>query len=200
MGCVLSRAIKMSYPRSFRLVMRLCMIGSALLVFDSRAQTTRVTQSGTVSGTMPQSLRVPVGLSFKVRLKESLNSRKLTAGATWNGVLADDFVSPQGRVYALAGTTVTGVVTSVQPAINDQPASISLRALSIDGVELYTDSRVRNGPAGYQGGSLQTSADNNLRNDHAGPTGSSGGFATSGANQQVNLAAGALLTFSTSAP
>jgi len=182
-----------------RLSAALLVFFSSLLACDSNAQTTRVTQSGTVAGTMPQSLRVPAGLSFKVRLKEALNSRSVTPGTTWNGVLADDFVSPGGRVYAPAGTTVTGVVSSVQPSVNDQPASISLRATSIDGVELYTDNRIRSGSPFYEGRNLQTGS-NALRNDHPGTTGSSGGFATSGANQQVTLGAGSVLTFSTSAP
>src|SRR5262249_47910921 len=143
---------------------------------------TRVTQSGTVAGTMPQSLRVPAGLSFKVRLKETLNSRNVTPGTIWNGVLADDFVGARGRVYAPVGTTVTGVVASVQPSVNDQPASISLRAMAIDGVELYTDNRIRSGSPIYEGQSLQTGS-NVLRNDYHGTIGSSGGFATSGANQ-----------------
>ncbi|QNI32249.1 hypothetical protein H7849_25235 [Alloacidobacterium dinghuense] len=186
--------------RPFRLTPGLLVAGLALLVSYSKAQTTRVTQSGTVSGTMPQSLRVPTGLSFKVRLKEGLSSRIATPGTIWTGVLAEDFVSPQGRVYAVVGTTVTGVVATVQPAVNDQPASLSLRAMSIDGVEIYTDNRTRSGPGPSQGGDLLTSGSYNLRNDHAGTTGDSGGFATSGAKQQVNLAAGSLLTFSTSAP
>jgi len=181
-----------------RLSAALLVFFSSLLASDSSAQTTPATQSGTVAGTMPQSLRVPAGLSFTVRLREALNSRSVTPGTIWNGVLADDFVSPRGRVYASAGTTVTGVVASVQPSVNDQPASISLRATSIDGVELYTDNRIRSGSPLYEGRSLQTGS-NTIRNDHPGTIGT-GGFAASGANQQVNLGAGSLLTFSTSAP
>lgn len=181
-----------------RLSAALLVFFSSLLTFDSSAQTTRATQSGTVAGTMPQSLQVPAGLSFTVRLKEALNSRSVTPGTMWNGVLADDFVSPRGRVYAFAGTTVTGVVASVQPSVNDQPAAISLRVTSIDGVELYTDNRVRSAPPLYEGRSLQTGS-NTLRNDHPSTIGS-GGSPASGVNQQLNLGVGSLLTFSTSAP
>jgi hypothetical protein len=183
--------------RSIRSITGLAVIGLALLAGNSPAQTTRATQSGTMSGTLPQSLRIPIGLSFKVRLKDSLNSRVVTPGAMWTGVLAEDFVGPQGRVYAVVGTTVTGIVASVQPGVDSLPASISLRAMSIDGVELYIDSRRASGSPFSAGGGLQTSGSNNLTSDHAGTSGSSSGFATSAASQQINLRSGTLLTFST---
>jgi len=162
----------------------------ALSLGSIEAQTTRVTQAGTVSGTLPQSLRLPVGLSFKVRLKDSLNSRVVTAGTLWSGVLVDDLVTPQGRVYAAAGTPVTGIVASVRSAGNDQTASISLRAVSISGAELYTTNRTRDGAVG-QSGDMRTNGS---------ATGPVGGFVTSDTNQQVNLKAGTVLTFNTSTP
>jgi hypothetical protein len=178
-----------NYGRS-HLLKLLIVAGFAFCAGNGHAQTTRVTQSGTVSGTLPQSLRLPVGLSFKVRLKDSLDSRVVTAGILWSGVLADDLVSPQGRVYAIEGSPVTGIVTTVRPALNDQPASISLRAISISGVELYTTNRTRDG-ALAQSGDVRTNGS---------ATGPIGGFVTSDANQQVNLKAGTLLTFNTSVP
>lgn len=181
----------MTNPCRHHLVRTIVVAGSALFLNGGYAQTTRATQSGTISATLPQSLRLPVGLSLKVRLKDSLNSRIVTPGIIWNGVLAEDLVSPQGRVYAVAGTPVTGVVASVRPAANDQPASISLRAVSINGVELYTTDKTRDGAAFGQDGALRSNP------VVAGPI---GGFVTSNANQQVNLTAGTLLTFNTSVP
>ena len=172
-------------------LVKIVVVGSlAVSLGSSEAQTARATQSGTVSGTLPPSLRLPVGLSFKVRLKDSLNSQVVTAGTLWSGVLVDDLVSPQGRVYAVAGTPVTGIVASVRSAGNDQPASIALRAISISGVELYTTNRTRDGAVG-QSGDVRTNGN---------ATGTVGGFVTSDANQQVNLKAGTLLTFNTSTP
>jgi len=186
--------------RAIRLVIGLFTIGSLLLMPDGKAQTARSTQSGTISGTTPPSLRIPTGISFKVRLRHALSSGNTTAGTNWDGVLVDDLVSPQGRVYALAGTPVTGVVASVQPAANNQAGAISLRATSIDGVELHTDNKVRTGPDNDRsGGSLQPEGGINLRNSHAGTTGSSGGFATS-AVTQINLSANSVLIFSTTIP
>lgn len=185
----------MTSNRTFRLAMGLVVIGASLLMADGKAQTARNTQSGTVSGTMPASLTIPPGMSFKVRLKHALNSGNTTAGTNWDGVLVDDLVSPQGRVYFLAGTTVAGVVASAQPAIDNLPGSILLRATSIDGVELHTDNSTRTGSINDRGGSLQSAGGASLGNNHPGTT----GFATSAATGQVNLSAGALLTFDTTA-
>jgi hypothetical protein len=191
----------MANNRTFRLAIGLFVIGPSLLMADGKAQTARNTQSGTISGTMPPSLRIPTGISFKIRLRHALNSGNATAGANWDGVLVDDLVSPQGRVYALAGTTVTGVVASVQPAADNLPGAISLRATSIDGVELHTDNKAGTGPENDRsGGSLQPEGGVNLRNSHAGTTGSSGGFATSAVTAQINLSANAVLIFNTTIP
>lgn len=188
----------MTGNRAFRLAMGLLVIGSSLLMVDGEAQTVRNTESGTISGTIPATLRIPPGITFKVRLRNALNSSNATPGTNWDGVLVDDLVSPRGRVYALAGTTVAGVVASVKPAVDNQPGAISLRATSIDGVELHTDNKIRTGSeVGQSGGRLQPEGGVNLRNSVAGP---SEGFATSSATEQANLSAGAMLKFDTTVP
>lgn len=188
----------MSNNRDFRLAIGLLVIGSSLLMAGGEAQTVRNTQSGTISGTIRPTLRIPAGISFKVRLRHALNSGNVTPGTNWDGVLVDDLVSPQGRVYALAGTPVAGVVASVKPAVDNQPGAFSLRASSIDGVELYTDYKTRSGSQGDEsGGRLQSEGG---VNSYAGHVVSSEGFATSAVTQQPNLSAGAILKFDTMTP
>jgi hypothetical protein len=188
----------MSNNRAFRSALGLLVISSILLIVAGEAQTVRSTRSGTISGTIPATLRIPAGITFTVRLRHALNSSTATPGTNWDGVLADDLVSPQGRVYVQAGTAVSGVVVSVKPSVNNQPGAISLRATSIDGVELYTDYKTRTGlPNDGSGGQLQSESG---LNSHGGNVISSNGFATSAVAQSVNLSAGALLTFNTTVP
>ena len=188
----------MAENRAFRSALGLLVIGSTLLIAGTEAQTVRNTQSGTISSTTPATLRIPAGISFKVRLQHALNSGNATPGTNWDGVLADDLVSPQGRVYAAAGTPVSGVVASVKPGVNNQPGAISLRATAIDGVELHTDYKTRTGSENDGSGGLLQSEGG--LNSHGGRVVSSDGFATSTVAQQANLSAGALLTFNTSVP
>ena len=184
--------------RAFWSTLGLLVMSSTLLMVRAEAQTVRSAQSGTVAGTIPATLRIPTGISFKVRLRHALNSGNATPGTNWDGILANDLVSPQGRVYALAGTPVGGVVVSVRPVVNNQAGAISLRATSIDGVELYTDYKTRTGSENDgSGGLLQSEGGLNA---HGGHVVSSNGFATSAVTQQANLSAGALVTFNTTVP
>ena len=184
----------MTTNRVFRSAMGLLVVASSLLMTNGQAQTVRNTQSGTISATIPPTLRIPAGVSFTVKLRSALNSGNATPGTNWDGVLVDDLVSPQGKVFAAAGTTVAGVVASVKPAVDNQPGAISLRATSIDGAELHTDNRMRTGQGGdSRGGGLQSES----AVARAGQRVTSEGFATSAVTQQVNLSPGALLTFST---
>jgi hypothetical protein len=188
----------MANNRAVRSALGLLVINSTLLIAGSEAQTVRNTQSGTISSTIPATLRIPAGISFKVRLQHALNSGNATPGTNWDGVLAEDLVSPQGRVYAAAGTPVGGVVASVKPGVNNQPGAISLRATSIDGVELHTDYKTRTGSEN-DGSGEQLQSEGGL-NSHGGHVVSSDGFATAAVAQQANLSVGALLTFNTTVP
>jgi len=188
----------MTDNRSIRSALELLVISSTLLIAGGEAQTVRNTQSGTISSTISATLRIPAGISFKVRLQHALNSGNTTPGTNWDGVLEDDLVSPQGRVYAVSGTPVSGVVASVKPGIDNQPGAISLRATSIDGVELQTDYKTRTGSENDgSGGQLQSEGG---LNSHGGRVVSSDGFATSAVAHQATLPAGTLLTFNTTVP
>jgi hypothetical protein len=179
-------------------------LGASLLLASAESQTSRITQPGTVSATTPSSPRIPAGITFTVRLVHSLDSQTATAGQGWEGILVDDIVNPGGKVYALSGGTVAGVVASVQAATDTTPASISLRAVSLNGVELQTESLTKTKDAGGSGDTISTPSGRvSLPAGFSSGTtsGSSTGFATTTApGSQAKLASGAIVTFSTTAP
>ncbi|MCC6536531.1 MAG: hypothetical protein IT162_03215 [Bryobacterales bacterium] len=52
--------------------------------------------------------RVPAGTVVDVLLSKSLSSRSATTGAEWQGTLAKDIKTPEGRVVMAAGAEVAG--------------------------------------------------------------------------------------------
>src|ERR1700739_4755242 len=106
-------------------------------------------------------------------------------------------VSPGGRVLALSGGTVAGVVASVQAPTDTTSAAISLRAVSLNGVELQTESVTRSRKT--NGETVSTpSGKVSLPPGFSSSTKSGSGFAaTSASGGQAKLASGAVLTFTT---
>ena len=175
-----------------------CLLSASLLVANAESQTSRATQPGTVSATTPASPRVPAGLTFTVRLTDSLNSQTASAGQGWAGILVNDMVGPGGKVFALSGATVAGVVAAVQPPTDTTPASISLRAVSLNGVDMQSESVTWS----KKTGSETISTPSGKVSVPAGFSAATrrGFAATTAPGGQTTLASGAILSFTTTAP
>jgi hypothetical protein len=105
-------------------------------------------------------------------------------------------------VYAHSGEVASGVVSSVEPPAGDHPASMSLRAQSLNGVELQSIDRTSSTRMTSDGGYTAPNSRINLAQTPAGTSNTGAkGFATATAGQgQVMLSAGTTLNFQTTAP
>lgn len=176
-------------------------VSGTFLVVSSNAQTAPATGRATVSGTTSATLRIPAGMSFTVRLMRALDSRTVTVGTQWDGILVNDIVGQNGQVIAHSGEVAAGVVTAVQQPTADHPASMSLRAQSLNGMELQSTER-SSARLTSQGGYTAPSGRVNLAATPAGTSNTGArGFATATTGPgQVTLPAGATLNFQTTAP
>lgn len=177
-------------------------VSGSLFVVPSNAQTAPATERATVSGTTPATLRIPAGMSFSVRLMRALDSRTVTVGTQWAGILVNDIVTAKGQVIAHSGEVAAGVVASVQQPTADHPASMSLRAQSLNGTELESMERTSSARVSSQGGYTPPNGRISLESTPAGTSNTGArGFATATTSPgQVTLPAGATLNFQTTAP
>jgi hypothetical protein len=180
----------------------LFIVSAGFVIHQAGAQTSPVTQRSTVSGTTPATMRIPAGISFSVRLMRALDSRVTGAGTHWDGILVNDIVGENGMVYAYSGEVASGVVSSVQPQTGDHPASMSLRAQSLNGIELQSMDRTSSSRMTSGGGYTAPSNRINLAQTPAGTSNTGAkGFAEATAGQgQLLLSAGTVLNFQTTAP
>jgi hypothetical protein len=90
--------------------------------------------------------RIPSGTEVTVRLTEGLDSGKATAGQTWNGTLVNDVTSPNGKVLARRGSSVTGVVSDAKDSGRlHAPGVLSVRLTDVNGLPVRTDTITRDG-------------------------------------------------------
>ena len=88
---------------------------------------------------------IPAGAVVKVRINQTLDSGKNTAGQTFDGVLASDLISG-GTTYAKAGAPVQGKIVSVKDSGRlKTPGSLGLRLTSVDGKAVSTAAIYRKG-------------------------------------------------------
>lgn len=174
-----------------------CVLSAGLLLTNAESQTSRMTQPGTVSATTPASPRIPAGITFTVRLTDSLDSQTASAGQGWAGILVNDVVGPGGKVFALSGGTVAGVVASVQPPTDTTSASMSLRAVSLNGVELQTEGVTRSKKTGSD--TISTPSGKVSLPAEFSRAAKSGFATTTAPGGQTKLPSGSTLSFTTTA-
>ncbi len=91
------------------------------------------------------SASVPPGTPVQVRLNQTISSATARSGEVWHGTLASDAVV-NGQVMARRGAPVRGVVVeSRRSGRLHHPGLVSLRLTSINGTQVHSNVRVRQG-------------------------------------------------------
>ena len=90
--------------------------------------------------------RIPAGTKVTVRLTESLESGKTTAGQDWNGSLVNSITSRSGKTLARAGSPVVGVVSDAKDSGRlKAPGFLSLQLTRVNNISVNTDTITRDG-------------------------------------------------------
>jgi hypothetical protein len=89
--------------------------------------------SGSSSGGTSQApgITVPSGTPVAVTVNTLISSETAKVGDTWTGVVKDP-VMVDGRTVIPAGSTVTGTVTAVTPAVKGSRASLDMAMSSVE--------------------------------------------------------------------
>jgi len=98
---------------------------------------------------------IPAGTTITIRTGSTLDSGKVTSGATFDGTLTKD-VRVNGNVVAKAGDSVQGkVVTAKDSGRLHKPGILRLALVSVNGIPVSTNSRTFQGKSHTKGNAVK---------------------------------------------
>jgi len=98
---------------------------------------------------------IPAGTTITIRTGSTLDSGKVTSGATFDGTLAKD-VRNGSTVVAKAGDSVKGkVVTAKDSGRLHKPGILRLALVSVNGIPVSTNSRTFQGKSHTKGNAVK---------------------------------------------